>query len=235
MGRPRRRCRPAGWLDAWTPDRWLGRRRRRDELDVGQPAWTPADAAPRLRVRAAGVGGRRGPGARRRRSARLVRRAVRPPAAARALPPGGRRARERASLRASEPSGTVFGSLVHRRRSSPRRIAWWCTSERRRVAACQGAQAAGQGRGDRQPERGRGVLGEGRRAHRRPPPRPGGGAHGAELERARAAPHRPRSRRLHARPPGPAQRRGARRTTARSCSRPAPPARWPWWRATTPT
>ena len=46
--------------------RWIGRRRRRDELDVGQPAWTPADPAPRLRVRAAGVGGRRGPGARRR-------------------------------------------------------------------------------------------------------------------------------------------------------------------------
>ena len=39
--------------------------------------------------------------------------------------------------------------------------------------AVQGPQAAGQGRGDRQRQRGRGLLGQGGRADRRPPHRPG--------------------------------------------------------------
>ena len=55
----------AGWLDAWAAadgDAGPGRR-------TGRPAtaWTAADAAPRLRLRAAGFGGRGGDGARRRR------------------------------------------------------------------------------------------------------------------------------------------------------------------------
>ncbi len=71
----------------------------------------------------------------------------------------------------------------------------------------QDPQAARQGGGHRQRQRGRGVLGEGGAADRRAPRRPRACPRGAGPRRTRPAPDRPRPRRLRSRPPRPPRRR----------------------------
>ena len=200
----------AGWIDAWRAvhgDDELG---RRHQLDRRSPARPAADPAPRLRARAA----------------RLARRELH---RRRSTP---RRLDDASALSDHLPvAATLRPPAPEDRAVNEQAVSGGPASG----PAPQGAQAARQGRGHRQPARGRGVLGQGGGADRRP------------SHRRRSARRRPRPRRARGSaasrsaaaptsgPGSPCSRRSPARTTPSSSGKQGPTAPPPCSLASRPT